>query len=213
MALQNKDCILIICNKKNNKSLHILVKINFPKINNLDQTEVVLQALVDIGCFFTSICKSVVPQHNCFRISIITKIRTKSEDIITNDIETRNFTIQLSTNCDIFGNKIFINKADVVDLQPTKEKMILGLDFIIHDNRSVTITKDYLLISTNSQMPPIIDELTSELRTKHGDALANTNTSNQCPCDIPGSCKMKGSQNYGRISILETPQDSYQENM
>ena len=91
--------------------------------------------------------------------------------------------------------------------------MILGLDFIIHDNRSVTITKDYLLISTNSQMPPIIDELTSELRTKHGDALANTNTSNQCPCDIPGSCKMKGSQNYGRISILETPQDSYQENI
>ena len=91
--------------------------------------------------------------------------------------------------------------------------MILGLNFTIHNNRSITITKDYLLISTNSQMSPIIDELTSELRTKHGDALANTNTSNQCPCDIPGSCKMKGSQNYGRISILETPQDSYQENI
>ena len=110
---------------------------------------------------------------------------------ITNDIETKNFTIQLSTNCDIFGKKIFINKADIVDLQPAKEKMILGFNFIIHDNRSVTITKDYLLISTNSQMPPIIDELTSELRTKHGDALANTNTSNQCPCDIPDSCKIK----------------------
>jgi len=54
----------------------------------------------------------------------------------------------------------------VVDLQPAKEKMILGLDFIIHDNKSVTITKDYLLISTNSQMSPIIDELTSELRIK-----------------------------------------------
>jgi len=90
-----------------------------------------------------------------------------SGDIITNDTKTRNFTIQLSTNCDIFGNKIFINKADVVDLQPAKEKKILGLDFIVHDNISVTITKDYLLISTNSQMSPIIDELTSELRTKH----------------------------------------------
>ena len=86
-----------------------------------------------------------------------------SEDIITNDTETRNFTIQLSTNYDIFDNKIFINKVDVVDLRPTKETMILGLDFIIHDNISVTITKDYLLISTNSQMSPIIDELTSEL--------------------------------------------------
>ena len=42
MALQNKDCIPIICNKKKNKSLHILVKINFPKINNFDQTEVIL---------------------------------------------------------------------------------------------------------------------------------------------------------------------------
>ena len=41
--------------------------------------------------------------------------------------------------------------------------MILGLNFIVHDNRSITITKDYLLISTNSQMSPIIDELTSEL--------------------------------------------------
>jgi len=54
-------------------------------------------------------------------------------------------------------------------LQPAKEKMILGLDFIIHDNRSVTITKDYLLISTNSQMSPIIGELTLKLRTKCGD--------------------------------------------
>ena len=153
--------MFLICNKKKNKSLHILVKINFPKINNFDQIEVILQALVNTGSF-TSICKSVVPQHNCFRSNIITKTRTMSGDIITNDTKTRNFTIQLSTNCDIFGNKIFINKEDVVDLQPAKEKMILGLNFIVHDNRSVTITKDYLLISTNSQMSPIIEELTSE---------------------------------------------------
>lgn len=46
MALQNKDCIPIICNRKINKSLHILVKINLPKINNFDKTEVVLQALL-----------------------------------------------------------------------------------------------------------------------------------------------------------------------
>ena len=65
-----------------------------------------------------------------------------SGNIITNDTETRNFTIQLSTNCDIFCNKIFINKADVVDLQSAKEKMNLGLDFIVHDNRSVTITTE-----------------------------------------------------------------------
>ena len=89
--------------------------------------------------------------------------------------------------------------------------MILGLDFIVHDNRSITITKDYLLISTNSQMSPIIDELTSKLQTKHGDVP--TNISNQCPYDIPNSCKIKGSQNYGRMSIIETPQDSYQENI
>ena len=109
-------------------------------------------------------------------------------DIITNDTETRNFTIQLSTNCDIFGNKIFINKADVVDLQPAKEKMILGLDFIVHDNITVTITKDYLLISTNSQRSPIIDELTSELRTKHGDIpIVVNNKNNKCLCDTPGS--------------------------
>ena len=41
--------------------------------------------------------------------------------------------------------------------------MILGLDFITHDNRSITIAKDNLLISTNSQISPIINELTLEL--------------------------------------------------
>ena len=127
-----------------------------------------------------------------------------SGDIITNDIETRIFTIQLSTNCEIFGNKIFINKADVVDLWPAKEKMILGLDFIIHNNRSITITKDYLLISTNSQMSPIIDEITSELRTKRGDAPTNPTKNKQCPCDTPGSCKIKESKNHGNINTIKT---------
>ena len=61
MELQNKDCIPIVCNKKKNKSLHILVKINFPKINKFNQTKIILQALVDIGCSFISICQSVVP--------------------------------------------------------------------------------------------------------------------------------------------------------
>jgi len=114
-----------------------------------------------------------------------------SRDIITNDTETRNFTIQLSINCEIFGNKIFINKADVVNLRPAREKMILGLDFIIHNNRSVTITKDYLIISTNSQMSPIIDELTSELRTKRREAPTNLNKNKQCPCHIPGNIQNK----------------------
>ena len=41
----------------------------------------------------------------------------------------------------------------------------------------------------------------------------NTNTSNQCPCHIPGSCTIKESQNYGRISTLETSHDSYHENI
>jgi len=88
----------------------------------LDQTEVILQALVDTDCSFTFICKSVVSQHNYFRNNIITKTKTMPRDIITNETETRNFIIQLSTNCDIFGNKNFINKADVVDLQPAKKK-------------------------------------------------------------------------------------------
>ena len=56
-------------------------------------------------------------------------------------------------------------------------------------------------------MSPIIDELTSELWTKHG--VAPTNDHDQCPCDTPGSCKIKESQNYGRISTLETSHDSY----
>jgi len=125
------------------------------------------------------------------------------EDIIINDKDIRNFTIQLSTNYDIFCNKIFINKIDIVDLQPAKEKIILGFDFIVHDHRSIIITKNYLLISTNSQMSPIINEFISKLRIKCGDAP--TNTSHQCPCDVLVNCKLKGSQNYGRIIILGTP--------
>ena len=49
--------------------------------------------------------------------------------------------------------------------------MILEHDFIIHNNRSIIITKDYLLISTNSQMSPIIDKLTSKLRTKRNKKI------------------------------------------
>ena len=33
----------------------------------------------------------------------------------------------------------------------------------------------------------------------------------QCPCDIPGSCKIKESQKYSRIGTLDTLQDTYQE--
>ena len=60
-------------------------------------------------------------------------------------------------------------------------------------------------------MSPIIDELTSELQTKHGDAP--TNVSDQCPCDIPGSCKIKESKSYGRIGTLETSHEPYHENI
>jgi len=92
--------------------------------------------------------------------------------------------------------------------------MILGLDFIVHDNRIVTITKDYLLISTNSQRSPIIDELTSELRTKHGDIpIVVNNKNNKCLCDTPGSCKIKESQNYRRIDTLDKSYDYCQENI
>ena len=62
-------------------------------------------------------------------------------------------------------------------------------------------------------MSPIIDELTSELQSKRGDAPTNTNDSNQCPCKTTGRCKIKESQNYGRISTSETPHDSYHENI
>ena len=54
-------------------------------------------------------------------------------------------------------------------------------------------------------MSPIIDKLTN--------APTNTNVSNQCPCDTPVSCKVKESQNYGRISTSEISHDSYHENI
>ena len=88
--------------------------------------------------------------------------------------------------------------------------MILGLDFIIHNNISITITKDYILISTNSQMSPIIDEISSELRTKRGDAPTNNK---QCPCDIPGSCKIKESKNHSNIETCDTSHDFYYESI
>jgi len=47
------------------------------------------------------------------------------------------------------------NKMPIVLAQ---EKLVLGLDFILNENRSLTITKDYLLISDNTQPSPIIEE-------------------------------------------------------
>jgi len=42
------------------------------------------------------------------------------------------------------------------------------------------------------------------------------NKKNQCPCDTPGSCKIKESKNHGSINTLETcdtSHDSYYESI
>ena len=44
----------------------------------------------------------------------------------------------------LFGKKILIPKIDVMNLVIAQEKLVLGLDFILNENRSLTITKDLL---------------------------------------------------------------------
>jgi len=168
MATQH-DCIPLICNKNKIQSLRILIKLTFPKINNFEKTEKIVQALVDTGCTQTIICKSITPEQNIVQSSKTIRTRTMSGEIMENNLQIKNITIQLSTNCDLFEKKIFIPKIDVMNLVPAQEKLVLGLDFILNENRSLTITKDYLLISDNTELSPIIEEFISELREKRGD--------------------------------------------
>ena len=168
MATQH-DCIPLICNKNKIQSLRILVKLTFPKINNFGKKEKIVQALVDTGCTQTIICKSITPEQNVVQSSKTIRTRIMSGEIMKNNLQIKNITIQLSTNCDLFGKKIFIPKIDVMDLVPVQEKLVLGLDFILNENRSLTITKDYLLISDNTQLSPLIEEFISGLREKRGE--------------------------------------------
>jgi len=74
--------------------------------------------------------------------------------------------------------------------------MILGLDFILNENRSLTITKDYLLISDNAQISPLIEEYISELREKRGETTTDTKI------DTPDNCQCK--ENDKGLVIRET---------
>ena len=49
------------------------------------------------------------------------------------------------------------------------------------------------------------------MQIKRGDTPITVN--NKCPCDTPGSCKIKESQNYGRIDTLDKSYNYYQENI
>ena len=100
--------------------------------------------------------------------------------------------------------KIFIPKIDVMDLVRVQEKLVLGLDFILNENRSLTITKDYLLISDNTQLSPIIEEYISELREKRGETTLTKESfddCNNCNSKKECQCKTKGLINQ---NILET---------
>lgn len=125
-----------------------------------------------------------------------------SGKIMTNDLETKNINIQLSTNCNLFGKKITIPKIEVMDLIPAKEKLILGLDFCLAENRSVIITKDYLLFSNNTQMSPIFNKPISELTTERGETSS---------CD--GFCKKENGDCECRShkNILEKESNQEQE--
>ena len=95
---------------------------------------------------------------------------------------------------------------DVIDLIPAHEQLILGLDFILSENRSLTITKDYLLISDNAQLAPLVEEYISELREKRGETTmtkekfycnnSNCNSKKECQCKIKGLKKSKYPRNH-----------------
>ena len=68
-----------------------------------------------------------------------------------NNLQVKNITIQLSTNCDLFGKKIFISKIDVMNLVLAQEKLVFSKscfenEHLIHLYFSLLFSWTFLVI-------------------------------------------------------------------
>jgi len=106
MATQ-QDCIPLICNKNKIRNLRILVKLNFPKINNFEKTEKIVQALVDTGCTQTIICKSITPEQNITQSSKTIRTRTMSGEIMENNLQIKKY------NYPVINKLRFVRKENI----------------------------------------------------------------------------------------------------
>jgi len=175
-------CIPLVCNKRQLISVKVLVKLNFPKQNQNPTKEEIIQALLDTGCSQIVICRTKVPPHMITKSKHIQKTRTMSGIVMLNDEEISNISLQFSTNCDLFGQKIHIRTMRVENLVPSKQTMIIGLDFILDQNRTITINKDYVIISDKSQMSPIISGDSSTEPSLKECSCTNPESSEKCDC-------------------------------
>ena len=160
----------------------MLVKLNFPKQNKNPAKEEIIQALIDTGCSETVVCKTKVPSYMITKSKHIQKTRTMSGIIMINDEEINNISLQFSTNCDLFGQKIHLKTIRVENLVPSKQNMIIGLDFILGQNRAITINKDYVTISDKTQMSPIISGDSHTRQSPEECSCTNPNSSEKCDC-------------------------------
>jgi len=99
-----------------------------------------------------------------------------------NDEEINNISLQFTTNCDLFGQKIHLKTMRVENLVPSKQSMIIGLDFILGHNRTITINKDYVIISDKTQMSPIISGDSYTKQSSDECSCTSTKSSEKCDC-------------------------------
>jgi len=176
------ECIPLVCNEKQLISVKVLVKLNFPKQNKNPAKEEIIQALLDTGCSETVVCKTKVPPYLITKSKHIQKTRTMSGIVMINDEEINNISLQFSTNCDLFGQKIHLKTMRVENLVPSKQSMIIGLDFILGHNRTITINKDYVIISDKTQMSPIISGDSYTKPSPDECSCTNNKSSDKCDC-------------------------------
>ena len=177
--------IPLMCNTENLKELRVPTKLNIKGI------EIKVLAFIDTGATSSTICSTLVPYR------YITKAERPKQsvqfdgttNIITNIV--KNINISFTNTCGEWSPQYNIKQLWVLKLNIQGIKLILGLDFLLSDNGSFTLNKDYLQISKKTTLTPILSEFALE---KRGGNNQNDNCEN-CTCPIPGQCKKINKEN------------------
>lgn len=145
----------------------------------IDKNEIYTNAFIDNGASASTIDKTFlltyVSQNTLKTSTKATQSKQFDGSILSMNTFITNIQVQFLDTCNTYSLPFSLKKTWVRDLNHAYVKLILGLNFLTHNNRGCILTTDFCTFFQNSITTPIISEdLTnpktlSELQAKRGD--------------------------------------------
>lgn len=204
---ENKDLILqdylqVVCNAENLKSLKVKCKIR------IDDFIINCLALVDSGCSNCILNKSLVPTRYIVKSDSPLEAQQMDGGIFSyKEILRPNSKISFETNCGFSKEYTLPPKNTFVRiLNLTNIDFILGLNFLLKDDGSVTLSKDYLHFHKHTFFTPAITTHFSSKTDKHDSPVLEK----PCKCKKERECQLKEEElDEGLEEILDYNEDHF----